>query len=126
MYVWPEKDHMKSFTWAGSRFDLSSKTLAVDRNGHLIVGPDGMPGGMLAVAVDDSQPHAGIVFASQTQNWATDGPGLLRAFDAVTLREVWNNNGESYQFSKFVPPTVANGRVYLPTCSNKILVYGRH
>jgi hypothetical protein len=126
MFIWPEKDHLKSFAWNGSGFDLQSKMLGVGRNGKLLVGPDGMPGGMLALAVDSTAPHGGIVFASQTLTPETDGPGMLRAFDAVTLREIWNNGGEFYQFSKFVPPTVANNRVYLPTCSQKILVYGPH
>jgi outer membrane protein assembly factor BamB len=124
MYVWPEKDHLKSFPWTGAGFNLQAKMLGVDRNGKLVVGPDGMPGGMLAVAVDTLAARSGVVFASQTQNAATDGPGLLRAFDAITLKEIWNNSGDSYQFSKFTPPMIANGRVYLATCSNKVLVYG--
>jgi len=126
IFIWPEKDHLKSFTWTGNRLDLQSKVLGVDLHGQLVLDPDGMPGGMLAVTVDPSQPHGGVLFASLTQNAATDGPGLLRAFDPITLREIWNNQGEAYQFSKFVPPTIANNRVYLPTCSNKILVYGGH
>jgi hypothetical protein len=125
LFVWPEKDHLKSFAWAANRFDLQSKVLGVDLNG-LLLDPDGMPGGMLAVAVDPSMPRGGALFASLTRDGTTDGPGLLRAFDAITLREIWNNKDESYKFSKFVPPTIANGRVYLPTCSNKVIVYGRH
>lgn len=125
MFIWPEKDHLKSFAWTGNRFDLQSKILGVELNGQLVLGPDGMPGGMLAVAVDPSQPRGGVLFASQTLNFDTAGPGLLRAFDAVTLKEISNNKGDSYSFSKFVPPTIANGRLYLPTCSNKVLVYGR-
>jgi hypothetical protein len=125
MYVWPEKDHIKSFAWTGNQFDINSKMLGVGLNGQLVLDPDGMPGGMLAAAVDPSVSRGGVVFAALTQNEATDGPGLLRAFDAVTLHEVWNNQGENYQFSKFVPPTIANNRVYLPTCSSKVLVYGR-
>jgi hypothetical protein len=125
MFVWPEKDHLKSFIWKGNGFDLASKMLGVGLNGQLVLDPDGMPGGMLAVSIDPSQQRGGIVFAALTQNGETDGPGLLRAFNAASLKEAWNNFGESYKFSKFVPPTIANGRVYLPTCSNKILVYGR-
>lgn len=125
LFVWPEKDHLKSFAWTGSSFDLQSKILGTNGNGQLVLDPDGMPGGMLAMAVDPTMSRGGVLFASLTQNGATDGPGLLRAFDPVTLREIWNNFGESYQFSKFVPPTIANGRVYLPTCSGKIIVYGR-
>lgn len=126
IYVWPEKDHLKSYAWTGSSVDVNSKILGVDAKGTLLLDPDGMPGGMLGVAVNPASPRSGVIFASLTQNGETDGPGLLRALDAVTLKEVWNNRGEIYQFSKFVPPTIANNKVYLPTCSNKVLVYGPH
>jgi hypothetical protein len=124
MFIWPEKDHLKSFAWTGNQFDLQSKVLGVGQNGTLLVAPDGMPGGMLAATVDPSQAEGGIVFASLSQDMTTSGPGILRAFNAVTLKEVWNNSKDAYCFSKFVPPTIANGHVYLPTCSNKVLVYG--
>ncbi len=126
LYVWPEKDHLKAFRWQGTRFDVQGKILAVDRARRLVVGPDGMPGGMLTAAIDTRQPRAGVLFAAQTLTAETEGPGMLRAFDAVTLVELWNNQGENYQFNKFVPPTVAAGRVFLPTSSGAVLVYGDH
>jgi hypothetical protein len=45
MYVWPEKDHLKSYVWTGNGFDLNSKMLGVGLNGQLVLDPDGMPGG---------------------------------------------------------------------------------
>jgi len=59
---------------------------------------------------------------------------MLRAFDPITLQELWNNQGDkfakpadkNYLFAKFVPPMIANGRVYLATGSDFVLVYGRH
>ena len=124
LYIWPEKDHLKSFPWTGTRVDVNSKVLGTDQTGALILDPDGMPGGMLGAVIDSGSPHAGVLFASVSQTMDTDGPGILRAFDALTLKQVWNNQAENYQFSKFVPFTFANGRLYLPTCSNKIIVYG--
>jgi len=54
------------------------------------------------------------------------------AFDAVTMRELWNNKDEvPYRFSKFVPPTIAGDRLFVPTCglvdggAGRVLVYGR-
>jgi hypothetical protein len=124
LYIWPEKDHLKAFRWQGTRFDVHGKVLAVDLAGRLVLGPDGMPGGMLTVAVDPNHARAGVLFAAQTLTGETEGPGMLRAFDAVTLVELWNNKGEKYRFNKFVPPTVATGRVFLPTASGEVLVYG--
>jgi hypothetical protein len=132
LYIWPEKDHFKSYPWTGTKFDEGGKKLAVDRTGQLTLGPDGMPGGMLSVTVDPTQRRAGIVFAASTQTDATDGPGLVSAFDAVTMRELWNNRDERpYRFSKFVPPTIAGDRLFVPTCglidggAGRVLVYGR-
>jgi hypothetical protein len=52
--------------------------------------------------------------------------GILRAFDALTLREVWNNDGlpGAYAFAKFVPPTVSRNAVFLPTADRGVLIYG--
>jgi len=64
MFIWPEKDHLKSFAWNGNRFDLRSKNLGVDLNGQLVLNPDGMPGGMLTVAVDPlAVPLGSVLFA---------------------------------------------------------------
>ena len=54
--------------------------------------------------------------------------GWLRAFDPITMREIWNNEsaeaGHPYRFSKFVTPTLAAKKVFLPTAEGKVLVYG--
>ena len=56
-------------------------------------------------------------------------PGILRAVNANDItKELWNSNLVSSDavgnFAKFSCPTVANGKVYLSTFSNKIMVYG--
>jgi hypothetical protein len=54
----------------------------------------------------------------------------LRAFDANTLQLLWSSDGnepaDHFDFAKYVPPTVANGKVYLPTFSDRMNVYGLH
>jgi hypothetical protein len=58
-------------------------------------------------------------------------PGVLRVFAASDVsHEIWNsekNPGrDSYgNFAKFNPPTVVNGRVYVPTFSKQYCVYGK-
>ena len=54
---------------------------------------------------------------------------LLLSFDANDItKQLWNNQqkprdvGGSY--AKFAAPAIANGHVYLPTCSNRVVVYG--
>lgn len=54
----------------------------------------------------------------------------LHALDAANLaKELWNSDENSSRdqvgtFTKFSPPTVVNGRVYVPTLSNAVVVYG--
>ena len=54
--------------------------------------------------------------------------GALRAIDASTLKELWNSEQDTGDklgdVAKFTPVTVANGKVYVPTFSNKLVVYG--
>jgi len=66
-----------------------------------------------------------------TGNSDADGdPATLHALDATDLaRELWNSDTNSTRdqpgsFTKFAPPTVANGRVYAATLSNSVAVYG--
>jgi uncharacterized protein (TIGR03437 family) len=57
-------------------------------------------------------------------------PATLHALDATNLaNELWNSDLNSSRdqpgwLAKFVGPTVANGRVYVPTLSNAVAVYG--
>lgn len=128
IYVWPEKDHLKAIPWLGNNHaDSVHRVFATDRNNKVLVAPPGppfgMPGGMLAVAVDTSRNDSGVLFASVPTPEGIQMSGILRAFDPITLRELWNNAGTDYHFVKFVPPTIAVGRVFLPSM-NAVFVYG--
>jgi hypothetical protein len=123
MYVWPEKDILKSFELQGNRFTLRA---TMDARAPA-APPGGMPGGLLSLAVGNGQSRDGVVFASleMTAYEGTFMVGRLLAFDAATLELLWDNGGEPvYVFSKFCPPTVATDRVLLPTFSNEVRVYG--
>jgi uncharacterized protein (TIGR03437 family) len=68
--------------------------------------------------------------------WETTGdrsqpgtPGTLHAFDASDLtQEIWNSETRPADslgaFAKFATPLIANGRVYVPTFSNQLAIYG--
>ncbi len=56
-------------------------------------------------------------------------PGILRAFSALDVtKELWNSSIANFtnpgNYAKFNCPTIANGKVYLATFSNKLVVYG--
>jgi len=64
--------------------------------------------------------------------WVDIVRGALRAFkitpDGKTLTPLWTSycadNEDRFNFGKNVPPTVANGKVYLATFSGFVSVYG--
>jgi uncharacterized protein (TIGR03437 family) len=82
------------------------------------------------VSISSNGAQNGIVWmTSGNPNVASD-PATLYALDATNLANVlWNSdlNGSRDQLgtlAKFVSPTVVNGRVYVPTFSNAVVVYG--
>ena len=155
LYVWPEKDHLQSFRWLGTQFDEKHPRIARNLSGQMPLTPPwkhnqqgqvGMPGAMLSLSIDPTKPNAGVLFASlQTCGdgniWRECSPkacgkadealcnhqetGMLRAFDPISLMELWNDQvstnatlaGKNYGFAKFVPPTLTKGRAYLATAS---------
>jgi hypothetical protein len=85
----------------------------------------------LAISADGGDQASAILWATTTRggNVGQPWPGTLRAFDATNLAtELWNSDMSGRDslpsFAKFVSPTVVNGRVYVPTFSNQVVVYG--
>jgi hypothetical protein len=137
MFLWGEKDRAKRFRWRSGKFELPPL------EGGPIAPPydsdhlNGMPGGFLSVNIDHSGSGLGVVFASVKTCDEKGYPpcrgekgnqdvGILRAYDPFTMRHIWDDSREAakYWFAKLVPPTIANGRVFLATASGKVLIYG--
>ena len=75
-------------------------------------------------SVSANGPSNGIVWAVQGGTQA----GTLHAYDAISLKELYNSDqmGSRDQFawgSKFVPPTIVNGKVYVGTVTG-VVVFG--
>jgi hypothetical protein len=97
-----------------------------------------MPGGMLTLSSNGTQPHTGILWATIPYGDANQHVtnGRLLAYDATQfgsfpdgskqLRVIWDSEREGIPFlyNKFNPPVVANGRVLVPTYSGGVDVYG--
>jgi len=121
----PEKDFLKGFS-----YDLSSghvnTTPVLQASGPYAKPPqDGMPGGYSSLSANGARD--GIVWTSMPNGnaqWAPPKPGILAAFDAATLRELWEDNRDTINFAKSVPPTIADGLVIRATASNQVWVYG--
>ena len=82
----------------------------------------------LAISANGGVVGSGIVWQT-TRDTQGSTAGTLHAFDADDLTvELWNSNMASGDalgtFAKFVSPTVVNGKVYVPTFSGGVAVYG--
>jgi hypothetical protein len=127
IYVWPAGDPLKVFRLVGGVF----ATPASAQSSALAAG--GMPGGMLSVSANGGAADTGILWAALSRAGDanhTPQPGILRAYDASNVtRELWNSQQNAARdslgnFSKFSPPTVANGKVFVASLSRKVVVYG--
>jgi hypothetical protein len=131
-YVWGENDQLRGYP-----FDIAIEKFATQAPANLLgtnILPWGMPGGMLAVSCNGTKPGAAIVWAlhpaagnANTQTVA----GTLQAFKADDLRQaIWTSNHDPRgsddlgDFAKFCPPVIANGKVYVATFSQQLVVYG--
>jgi hypothetical protein len=141
IYLWAEADRLMAFLFNGSSFHTTpASTSAVfsPATGPLdCLDPDNfergcMPGGFLSISADENKAGTGILWANTPYSGSAEGwtqPGILHAFDASNVAtELWNSKQVPEDnfgyFAKFVPPTVANGKVYMATFSNQVAVYG--
>lgn len=84
----------------------------------------------LTVSANGDQENSGILWESAGNYNDTSAPGTLLAYDASDLtRVVWSSDMNPARdrlppVAKFVAPTVANGKVYVPSSANVVTVYG--
>lgn len=117
IYVWGEHDRLRAYRFVNRRLVVQNPKLSQYRP------PDGMPGGMLAVS---SQGRTnGIVWAvvplTGDANKFRGVKGIVLALDALDVsKALWTSeqagaNDRLGLFAKFVPPTVAGGKVFVAT-----------
>jgi len=125
IYNWSEDDVLLAYR-------LTNDKLVTPPYLQGVVRSPGHPGGSLTVSANGAAAGTGIVWASiptYEDSKHIKTAGTLRAFHAETLQEIWTSdqNPERDQVGtliKFVPPLVANGKVYMPTHDNAVAVYG--
>jgi hypothetical protein len=125
VYIWAEDDVLRAFHFNGSTMDTPAYATGS-------VQSPGSPGGARSVSANGAASGSGIVWAELSTS-QDDGHGLaagiLRAYNAETLQEIWNSEQLSSRdrlgtLVKFVPPVVANGEVFAATYDNALAVYG--
>jgi outer membrane protein assembly factor BamB len=84
------------------------------------------PGGGLSISANGAKANTAIVWDLGLQS--NSSTGILRAYDAATLKLLWSSDARQDDDlgsgTKFAVPTVANGKVYVPTSSKALVVYG--
>ncbi len=117
---------MRVFHFNGSTLDTTPIAVGT-------VAAPGSPGGMLSISASGSAAGTGILWVGMAVSQDGDHgvvSGMLRAFDAANpTTELWDSQQNSARdalgnLGKFVPPTIANGKVYTATFSNSLMVYG--
>lgn len=125
VYLWSQADFLKAFRFNGRRLDRVPYAKGD-------VASTGSPGGALTISADGRKAGTGVLWAMLTTRGSADNgnkPGILRAYNAETLTELWNSEQDPARdrlgtLVKFVPPVVVNGKVYAVTYDNAIRVYG--
>jgi hypothetical protein len=120
VFHWAENDYLKGFRFRRGQGRLEPEPTV----GPILAVADIMPGGMLSLSADGQE--GGVVWAflpgsDQPDPVYGELPGRLLAFDAITLELLWE--GDVTTLSKWMPPTIADGRVFVPTSSHEVEVW---
>ena len=129
IYSWSEKALLHAFL-----YDRNADTLDVT-NAIIsgVQGPRSGNGSFFSLSSNGSVDSTAILWVNQAANGGNANqavlPGIFRAFSATDVtKELWNSSMDSNDipgyYAKFNCPTISNGKVYLATFSNKLMVYG--
>lgn len=130
LYMWGQQDHLRAYKFSGDKFNPTPFAMRPEVN-------QGHPGAMLSISANGNQ--GGILWAAihaSGDSWQMSRPGILHAYDATNImHELWNSLQDPTRddcglYSKFAPPTIANGKVYLASFgtqnvgSGQLCIYG--
>ncbi|HEY7500412.1 MAG TPA: PA14 domain-containing protein [Vicinamibacterales bacterium] len=127
IYLWAAGDPLKVFRLVNGTFQTPAAAQST------VLAAPGMPGAMLSLSANGNAIGSGILWAAMSRSGDanhTSQPGIVRAYDASNVtRELWNSQQNAGRdgvglFSKFSPPTIADGKVFVATLSSKLVVYG--
>jgi hypothetical protein len=126
MYVWPSSEsRLRQYQFTGA-FNTIPYTQGATLGGF------GTPGGILSLSANGANAGSGILWATVNKSASANQSvvaGALHAYNAQNVGfELWNSDKLARDslgnLAKFVPPTVANGKVYVATFSGRLNVYG--
>jgi outer membrane protein assembly factor BamB len=111
LYALAEKEVLKALQYDASTGHVDETPVAVNTKIRI---PNAMPGGALSISSDGGAN--GILWVSKhdVDAMMRVQPGHFYAVDATDLKILWQDANIEY-FAKFNAPTVADGKVFLPT-----------
>ena len=144
LFTWGENESLRAWkidlktgkvTFIGKGAEVASADLAASAT-----GTGGMTGGMITVSSNGVMTDTGIVWATAPLTGDANHdvvPGIVRAYDATELdatpidpftprlKLIWDStrSGVAFNFTKFCPPVVADGRLLVPTYDGHVDVY---
>ena len=136
-YVWRQNDYLRSYRLTDRIEGCDTRNVAPttshncpsDAQSEEFI--DHQPGGILAISANGADAKSAIVWATTTR--MSNGPGKLMAFKALPdadngLKKIWDSDSCVQDRldlgSEFVPPTIANGKVFVATNANRVDVFG--
>lgn len=140
VFVWRENDVLRSYRLNAAGFADCSTQSPAPTTSHRCASSaqsrdfvDQHPGAFLALSASGSDANSAIVWAAAYR--IMRGPGRLMAFaaepasaSASELPKLWDSEEceeDAIEVgAEFVPPTVANGKVFLATGTNQVDVFG--
>ncbi len=122
VYDWSEQDYLKAYKVSMTTQQFDTKPIV----GSVLALEGIMPGGMISLSANGNQPGTAIVWALLPASTTEDPyfgayPARFLAFDGETLELLWETTADT--MPKWMPPTVADGRVLVPTTSKKVVIY---
>jgi hypothetical protein len=117
IYHWGEKDFLRRFDYDRTTNQTNPASVVT---GDVLAKPfPVMPGGLISLSADGT--NDGLLWV--TLPW-DGGSGRIMAYDATTLRRLWDTTVPVNGVSHNGPPTVADGKVIVGTQNGDFLVYG--
>ncbi len=115
VYIQGNNDVIKAYSLGATGFDTNPMTMGARTTGIPYQG--------MAISANGSDPASAILWVSSPD----DGMHAYAAADLQT--ELWNtfmmsDRDSLGSFTRFVSPTVANGRVIIGTSTRQLLIYG--
>jgi len=138
LFCWGENGNLRAWSVGASGAATYLAGSAEVASAQAPVPFGGMPGAMMCLTADGATPNTAVLWACIPYFDANTrvSPGRLLAYDATAfgtfgdgskqLRVLWDSQdwNLTFDFCKFTPPVVANGKVYVPTYDARVDVYG--